>query len=85
MNKTNELISNFPVDPALPIVFIAYNADMIGAIEKNIIETHGQEYFDQYVTVVAANTAGAKDISFSGPTAIYLDPNFYNYHNNGYN
>lgn len=85
MKTTNELINEFPVDPALPIVFIAYNEDMIAAIENNIIETHGQEYFDKYVTVVAANTTGAKDVSFCGPSAIYLDPNFFRYHNNGYN
>lgn len=85
MITTSELIENFPVDPALPIVFIAYNEDMVPAIEEMIIETHGREYFDNYVTVIGANTAGARDITFNGPSAIYLDPNFYRYHNNGYN
>lgn len=83
--NTIELINTFPVDPALPIVYIAYNQDMIPAIEQMIISTHGNDYFNQYVRVVAANTVGAKNMTFDGPSAIYLDPNFYTYHNNGYN
>lgn len=85
MKTTDELINEFPTEPALPIVFIAYNADMVPAIEKTIISVHGKEYFDDYVTVVAANTSNLNDVRFNGPSAIYLDPNFFRYHNNGYN
>lgn len=82
----NEVIKNFPEYPTHPILYYVYNQNMVQFAKEAIINEHGKNYYDKYVTIVLDEdgiTSGVKD-HFSR-FLTYFDPAVFKYRANGYN
>lgn len=78
-------IEKFPADPQAQIVYYVYEKNMIEAAESLIVEVHGREYLDKYVTVSAIGDGipVALKEAYTNATSIaaYFDPLIFTYRN----
>lgn len=79
IGKVHQAITNLPEHPRKRIFWIVYNHDMIKYTEDMIVEIKGQEYLDNYVSVVA-RTDPTKDRTKG---SIYFDPGLLDLLGNG--
>lgn len=74
MSKTDQIINNLPNKQ---LTWVCYNESMIPYYEALIKELRGEDFFNQYVTVIADGHPALGSNT-------YFDPTLYELRGNGY-
>jgi hypothetical protein len=79
MSKVEHAIRSLPEAPVKHIYWIVYNRDMIEYTKSIVSSIRGQDYLDEYVTVVAKGDSTKDRVNGS----VYFDPNLLDLLGNG--